>query len=158
MLAAARSRRDRAESVLMSASDAVVGQQEKVDVERRAQQERQRAVEAIAPRRHELTQALLEIDAALDATRAERIMAMTREPPTHLVAALGAVPEDLAARHRRCQHRHRDRLRTGRDHHRRIGARRGLGPPTRGGTGGDRGLSQPRPWKRPGRVRNWTEA
>ena len=55
---------------------------------------------AVAPERAELVQALAEIDAALDDTRAQRVATLAREPiaPAHLVLVLGDPPADSAGR------------------------------------------------------------
>ncbi len=61
-------------------------------------------MEAVAPRRQELAQALGELDAALDDTRAARVAAMAAEPiaPAPLVAVLGQAPADCAGRQAWC--------------------------------------------------------
>ncbi len=51
-----------------------------LEAEKAAQRERAEAVEAVAPQRQELIQALAELDAALDDTRATRVAAMAAEP------------------------------------------------------------------------------
>ena len=55
---------------------------------------------AVAPERAEVAQALAEIDAALDDTRAQRVAALAREPiaPAHLVSVLGDPPAHPAGR------------------------------------------------------------
>ena len=55
------------------------------------QRERVAAMEAVGPERAELREALGELDAALDDTRAARVAAMAAEPlaPSHLIGVLG---------------------------------------------------------------------
>ena len=65
-----------------------------------AQRERVAAMEAVAPDRAELSEALRELDAALDDTRAARVAAVAAEPlaPSHLASVLGEPPVDQAGR------------------------------------------------------------
>ena len=81
------------------------------------QRERVAAMEAVAPHRAELGEALGEIAAALDDTRAARVAAMAAEPlaPSHLVEVLGEPPADGARRAAWCGLAYR--IETYRDRH-----------------------------------------
>ena len=56
------------------------------------QQERKQVITDRAPRRNELAYTLVQLDAALDQTRPERVHALTDEPPAHQVERLGEPP------------------------------------------------------------------
>lgn len=70
----------------------------------RYQEERQEAVVIVAPRRRELGTALAQLDAALDCTRPDRVLALADEPPPHLVDRLGEPPRSAAGRAVWCHH------------------------------------------------------
>ncbi|HEX2701263.1 MAG TPA: hypothetical protein VHM89_13770, partial [Acidimicrobiales bacterium] len=91
---------ERAEAAVVTAVDAGHGARRGLEGELAAQRKRAAAVEAVAPQRGELCEALGELDAALDDTRAARVAAMATQPlaPTHLAGVLGEAPEDPAGR------------------------------------------------------------
>jgi hypothetical protein len=64
----------------------------------RYQQARREAISGTAPERKELETALAQLDAALDATRPDRALALADEPPSHLVERLGRPPGSPAGR------------------------------------------------------------
>jgi hypothetical protein len=64
----------------------------------RHQEARREAISGSAPERKELETALAQLDAALDATRPDRALALADEPPSHLVERLGRPPGSPAAR------------------------------------------------------------
>ena len=68
------------------------------------QQERREVVNDSAPRRNELASTLVQLDGALDHTRAERVRALADEPPTYQVERLGDPPRSTAGRAVWCHH------------------------------------------------------
>ncbi len=68
----------------------------------RYQEARREVIACKAPERKELESALTQLDAALDATRADRILAFADEPPPHLAERLGQPPGSAAGRAVRC--------------------------------------------------------
>ncbi len=68
------------------------------------QQQRRQVVNDSAPRRNELANTLVQLDAALDHTRAERVHALAEEPPTYQVERLGKPPRSTAGRAVWCHH------------------------------------------------------
>ena len=91
---------DRANAAVARAIAAERDARQGLEGELAAQRERVEAMEAVAPQRVELSEALGELDAALDNTRAARVEAMAAEPlaPTHLAGVLGEPPVDRAGR------------------------------------------------------------
>lgn len=91
---------ERARAAVVTAVDAEDGARRGLEGELAAQRKRAAAMEAVAPQRAELIEALGELDAALDDTRAARVAAMATQPlaPTHLAGVLGEAPEDPAGR------------------------------------------------------------
>ena len=64
----------------------------------RWQQARREAISGTAPERKELETALAQLDAGLDYTRADRVVALADEPPQYLVEQLGPPPGSSAGR------------------------------------------------------------
>ena len=102
---------DRAQRALEQAEEAVavaVGSEQtarlRLDAEASHERRRAKALAATEPQRTELTEALAELDAALDDTRPERVAAISGEAivPAHLVAVLGEPPSHTAARQAWC--------------------------------------------------------
>ncbi len=97
---AARRALERAEGAVATAVDAERGARLRLGVAVSNERKRGRALADTEPRRVELTEALAELDAALDDTRPARVAALADEAivPAHLVAALGEPPTDTAPR------------------------------------------------------------
>lgn len=91
---------ERADCAVVTAVGADHEARQGLERELAAQRERMAAMEAVAPQRAELGEALGELDAALDDTRAARVAAMATEPlaPSHLAGVLGAPPSGAARR------------------------------------------------------------
>ncbi|MGH9282083.1 MAG: hypothetical protein ACRD0S_04015, partial [Acidimicrobiales bacterium] len=102
---------ERAQRALQQAEDAVAADVRseqtarlRLDAEASNERKRAKALAATEPQRTELTEALAELDAALDDTRAQRVAALSGEAivPAHLVAVLGGPPGDAAGRQAWC--------------------------------------------------------
>ena len=91
---------ERADAAVARAVDAEHDARQGLEGELAAQRERVATVEAVAPRRAQLGEALGDLDAALDDTRAPRVAAMAAAPlaPTHLAGVLGEPPAGAAGR------------------------------------------------------------
>ena len=91
---------ERAEATVTRAVAAEGGARRGLEAEMAAQRERVAAMEAVAPQRAELGQALGELDAALDDTREARVATMAAAPlaPSHLAEVLGDPPADGVGR------------------------------------------------------------
>ena len=68
------------------------------------QQDRQQALAAADPGRKQFEATLAQFDAALDHTRADRVQALTDDPPAYLVERLGRAPGSPAGRAVWCHH------------------------------------------------------
>ena len=68
------------------------------------QQERRQVITDSASRRNELACTLVQLDAALEHTRAERVHALADEPPARQVERLGEPPRSAAGRAVWCHH------------------------------------------------------
>ena len=95
---------ERADDAVVCAIAAERDARQGLDGELAGQRERVAAMEAVAPERAGLREALGELDAALDDTRAARVAAMADEPlaPTHLAGVLGELPIDPGGREAWC--------------------------------------------------------
>nr|MDQ3571124.1 hypothetical protein [Actinomycetota bacterium] len=93
-------RHDRARSGLEGAKHSVERAQARLDHARAEQAHHEQALAATAAQRQELTQAMGELDAALERTRPERVLALARQEitPVHLVEALGPLSDEAGPR------------------------------------------------------------
>jgi hypothetical protein len=89
---------------------------ERLAAEQGGEAARHRALEATEDERSDLRRALLEIDAALEDTRIERVLALAHDdsPPFYLLEALGKLPQSRGGQQAWCGlaaeiERHRDR-------------------------------------------------
>jgi conjugative relaxase-like TrwC/TraI family protein len=91
---------ERAEGAVAAVVGAERGARLRLDAAVSNERKRARVLADTEPRRVQLTEALAEIDAALDDTRAARVAALSDGPifPAHLVAVLGEVPNNTAGR------------------------------------------------------------
>jgi conjugative relaxase-like TrwC/TraI family protein len=89
-----------ADGAVVAAGHAEGDARQRLSQERAAQQQREQAMAAVAPQRGEVTQALAELDAALDDTRGQRVAVLAGQAitPFHLVSALGDPPAEPAGR------------------------------------------------------------
>lgn len=91
---------ERAQSAVTAAEAVERDARSRLDAEASSQLRLEAALGATEARRSELTQAVAELDAALDDTRAQRVAELSAEAvvPAHLAAVLGEVPSDPRAR------------------------------------------------------------
>ena len=70
----------------------------------RYEDDRQKTIVETKPQRQEVKTALAQLDAALDCTRTERVLALMEEPPPRLAERLGPPPRSPAGRAVWCHH------------------------------------------------------
>ncbi|MGI8686071.1 MAG: MobF family relaxase [Acidimicrobiales bacterium] len=91
---------ERAEDAVEAAIQAERDARNRLDAEVSNERRRARALAATEPRRVELTEAMAELDAALDDTRAARVTELSAQAivPAHMVEVLGEPPADPGSR------------------------------------------------------------